>query len=88
MGFILSRSNTGGRFSSSSQEDRLKARSWEQKGSENGVNIGGCSSICQLVTTTQWILWVTQEMAEKGIVAQSSIKCNTAVGLLGIEFLS
>lgn len=87
-GLVLSRDNIGGKFSSSSQEDRLKVSSWEQKGAENGVNIGECSCICQLVTATQWILWVTWKMAGKGTVAQSRIKCNTAMGLLGIEFLS
>lgn len=51
------------------------------------MNIEGCSRICQLVTTTQWILQVTWEMAGKGPVAESRIKCNITMGLLGIEFL-
>lgn len=40
------------------------------------------------MTATEWILWVTWEMAGKGTVAQSRIKYNTAMGLLGIEFFS
>lgn len=38
--------------------------------------------------SNQWILWVTWEMAGKGTVAQYRIKCNIAMGLLGIDFLS